>query len=115
MSAVEPTALEARLRQLRAVMRSHGGTIELVGCDAAGVVTLRFAGACCGCPYRPLTLAATIRPALEALPGVSEVRAGGARLSDEALSRIRSYFEGAAPPPLPALPAVPTNHEEDET
>lgn len=107
-SAITPTArvdraaLEERIRQVCAVMRSHAGAIELVGVDADGVVELRFTGMCQGCPFRPLTMHATIAPALLTVPGVTEVYAAGARISEFAQERLRAAL-GDDPPHLPKL------------
>jgi Fe-S cluster biogenesis protein NfuA len=102
---VDRAALAQRIRQVCAVMRSHAGAIELVGVDAAGVVELRFTGMCQGCPFRPLTMHGTIIPALLAVPGVTEVWAAGARISEFAQERLRAAL-GDRPPHLPALPVV---------
>ena len=78
-SVVDHELLTERVRQVSAVMRSHAGAIELVDVSPAGVVELRFTGMCQGCPFRPLTMYGTIIPALLAVPGVTDVRAPGAR------------------------------------
>lgn len=100
---VDELALAHRLEQLRAVMRSHGGAVELVEVGSDGVVRLRFTDACSGCQFRPLTLEGTIRPALMSVRGVRGVQAAGARISDEALARLRFYLGDAAPVPLPPI------------
>jgi Fe-S cluster biogenesis protein NfuA len=102
---VDRAALEQCIRQVCAVMRSHAGAIELVGVDAAGIVELRFTGMCQGCPFRPLTMHATIVPALLSVPGVNEVWAAGARVSEFAQERLRAAL-GDRPPHLPTLPVV---------
>lgn len=102
---VDGDALQARIRQVRAVMRSHGGAIELTGVDARGVVELRFTGMCQGCPFRPVTMHSTIGPALLSVPGVTDVRAPGARVSDHAVQRLRDAF-GEQSLRLPPLPGV---------
>lgn len=102
---VDLDALRVRLRQVCAVMRSHGGAIELADVDARGVVELRFTGMCQGCPFRPVTMHSTIVPALLAVPGVTEVRAPGARVSEHAERRLRAAF-GDQGPRLPPLAMV---------
>jgi Fe-S cluster biogenesis protein NfuA len=104
MSAVDAERLQARVRQVCAVMSSHAGGIELVGVSAGGVVELRFTGMCQGCHFRPLTMHGTIVPALMAVPGVTAVRAPGARISEEAEERLRAAL-GSWLPPLPAVRA----------
>lgn len=102
---VDQAALEQRIRQVCAVMRSHAGAIELVGVDPVGVVELRFTGMCQGCPFRPLTMHGTIVPALLDVGGVTEVWAAGARISEFAQERLRTAL-GDHPAHLPALPVV---------
>lgn len=80
--------LHARIRDVNALMRSHAGDIELIDVKDTGQVTVRFRGKCRGCDLKPLTLAATVRPALLAVPGVTAVIAAGARISDEAAKRV---------------------------
>jgi Fe-S cluster biogenesis protein NfuA len=68
----------------------HAGGVELVEVTASGVVELRFTGMCTGCPLRPMTMEATIRPALMSVAGVRDVTAPGARLAQEALTQLRA-------------------------
>ena len=84
-------AIEARLEALRPVLDAHAGGVELVEVRG-GVVTLRFTGMCAGCHLRPLTTASTIRPALLALDGVSDVEIEGSRISAEAEARLAAAF-----------------------
>ncbi len=59
---------------VQAYARSHGGKIELVGVDGAGDVTVRFRGACAGCPMSAVTLRIGIEDRLRALvPGIRKV------------------------------------------
>ena len=81
-------AVEARLRAIEPALRAHAGGVELVDVSTDGVVSLRFTGMCTGCPFRPLTAAATVRPALLALDGVRAVSIPGARISEEAEARL---------------------------
>ena len=69
-------------------MKGHAGGIDLVSA-VDGVVEVRFTGMCQGCFARPTMFEGTIRPFLMRVPGVREVRADGARLSDEATARLR--------------------------
>lgn len=99
---VDVARLRDRIRQVCALMRSHAGGVELVDVDSAGVVELRFTGMCQGCPFRPVTMYGTIVPALLAVPGVSEVRAAGARISEFAAERLQAAVgeQGMRLPPL---------------
>jgi Fe-S cluster biogenesis protein NfuA len=85
--------LVGRVQQVSRAMAAHGGGIDLVGVDARGQVRVRFTGLCAGCQLRPLTFVETIEPAIAALPGVTGVRADGARISEEALTRLRRYHD----------------------
>ena len=44
------------LELMRPAIKEAGGDIELVGIDDAGLVTIRFLGACIGCPSSAHTL-----------------------------------------------------------
>jgi Fe-S cluster biogenesis protein NfuA len=92
VSAVEHGQVAARIEEVRVLMSAHAGGVELIDVSPRGGVRLRFTGMCAGCPYRPLTMEGTIRPALESVPGVTSVQAAGARVSDEALARMRRYL-----------------------
>lgn len=71
--------LEAAVRELLTgpvgdFARSHGGTIDLVGVRD-GVVTVRFGGACHGCPAAWITLHQRLERRLRLRhPGLREVR-----------------------------------------
>lgn len=81
-------SLEDGVAMLDVRLRSHAGGLRLMGVSSSGVARVRFTGMCTGCPYRPLTMAHTIRPALMGLPGVRGVEAEGARISAEAEARL---------------------------
>lgn len=57
-----PVAAEFRARVerlldlIRPSVREDGGDIELVSADPAGLVRIRFLGACVGCPSAGMTL-----------------------------------------------------------
>lgn len=58
-----------------AFVRSHGGTVELVGARD-GVVSVRMGGSCRGCPAMAFTLGARLETALRAAyPSLKELRA----------------------------------------
>ncbi len=50
---------------IRPSIQADGGDIELVQVDKSGVVSVRFLGACVGCPSLDLTLQATIENTLK--------------------------------------------------
>ena len=67
----------AKLDELRVMLQSHGGDLELVSFDeAAKTVTLRLQGACGGCPHAAETLKlyieATLREEID--PEITVVR-----------------------------------------
>jgi Fe-S cluster biogenesis protein NfuA len=92
---IDLARLQRRIASLNVLIRSHAGEIELANVSAEGVVTVRYVGMCAGCDYRPVTTAGTVEPALLDVPGVSKVAVAGARVSDEALMRIKAGLEGS--------------------
>jgi len=61
---------------IRPTVQSDGGDVELVDVSDEGVVSVRFHGACVGCPSSTMTLQAGIERNLkQVIPDVSEVRA----------------------------------------
>lgn len=76
-----PVSLEERvkeaLEEVRPYMDSHGGDVELVGVED-GVVRLRLAGSCDGCPASASTLELAIKEALEkAAPDIVGLEVAG--------------------------------------
>ena len=62
------------LELIRPAVQEDGGDIELVEVDGDGKVSIRFLGACIGCPSSEITLREGIaRNLRERVPGVSEV------------------------------------------
>lgn len=63
------------ITELRALVQRDGGDIELVNVDdQSGVVSIRFQGACVGCPGAAMTLKMGIERNLrERVPEVTEV------------------------------------------
>ena len=62
------------LNLIRPAVQADGGDIELVDVDDAGVVQVRFHGACHGCPSSNLTLQMGIERNLrEKVPEVKQV------------------------------------------
>jgi Fe-S cluster biogenesis protein NfuA len=72
---------------IRPLLRTHGGSCEVVSVDD-GVVELEFLDACTGCRLRPFTLLGAIRPRLLGIAGVTEVRARGVGVSRAAVERF---------------------------
>jgi len=69
-----PTRVLQALGKTRPYLQSHGGNVELVGVDDAGVVRLRLQGSCHGCPSSALTLKLAIEEAIhEAAPDVTAI------------------------------------------
>jgi Fe-S cluster biogenesis protein NfuA len=81
-------AVERRVKEVSAVLYAHAGGIELDHVDEGGRVHVKFTGSCTGCPYRPVTMATTIRPGLLQIEGVTGVEATGSRISEEAERRL---------------------------
>ena len=61
--------------QIRPMLQTHGGDIELVSVDeSTGVVSVRLQGACQGCPGAAMTLEVGVgRHLKEHVPQVKEV------------------------------------------
>jgi Fe-S cluster biogenesis protein NfuA len=65
------------MQDVRAYARSHGGDIELVDVSEIGDVTIKFRGACVGCPLSAVTLKHGVEERLRAaVPGVRAVMVG---------------------------------------
>jgi Fe-S cluster biogenesis protein NfuA len=85
---VNEVDVRRRVESIARILASHLGTIELVGVSG-GTVKIRFLGMCTSCGLKEHTLAATVRPALMAIPGVDRVEViGGGRVSAEAERRL---------------------------
>ena len=73
-----PTRVRGALEKTRPYLQSHGGNVELVGIDEAGVVRLRMVGSCHGCPSSAMTLKLAIEQAIqEAAPDVTAIVVDG--------------------------------------
>jgi Fe-S cluster biogenesis protein NfuA len=81
-------SLATRISDVNALMSAHAGAVELLEVGADGSVLLRFTGKCSGCELKAVTMAGTVRPALLAVQGVTQVLAAGTRISEEAAQRI---------------------------
>ncbi len=61
---------------IRPSIQADGGDVELVSVDQSGVVSIRFLGACIGCPSLDMTLQSTIETTLKnRVAGITSVRA----------------------------------------
>lgn len=99
-TGVDRDLLAQRIAHVNRVMRMHAGAVELIDVTGAGRVTVRFVAMCQGCPFRAVTMLGLITPALESVPGVTEVRADGVRVSEEAAARARAtigWLDGEQP------------------
>ncbi len=95
---LHPLDVEARVRQaldgVGPYLRSHGGSVELVGV-AGGVVRLRLHGSCDGCPSSAVTMKQTIEEAIYGkAPEVTAVE-------------VEGIAAPAAPAGRPGLVALP--------
>lgn len=76
----EDTMIEAKIREIidqeiKPAIAMHGGIIEFCGYEN-GIVKVRLAGACGGCPGATMTLKLGVEARLkERLPEVKEVQA----------------------------------------
>jgi Fe-S cluster biogenesis protein NfuA/nitrite reductase/ring-hydroxylating ferredoxin subunit len=82
LHGLHPVPLETRvqgaLEEVAPYLGSHGGGVELLGIED-GVVRLRLAGSCSGCPSSAMTLKLAIEDAIQkAAPDVDRVEAEGA-------------------------------------
>jgi Fe-S cluster biogenesis protein NfuA len=84
MTAIDTVELERRVRAVSGLLGWHMDSLELASVSADGTVTVRFLGACTGCPLKPVTMAATVRKMLAGVEGVERVEAVGVHLSPEA-------------------------------
>jgi Fe-S cluster biogenesis protein NfuA/nitrite reductase/ring-hydroxylating ferredoxin subunit len=82
LHGLHPDDLETRVREAlektRPYLQSHGGNVELLHVDDAGVVKLRLDGSCHGCPSSAVTLKLAIEDAIfEAAPDVTRLIVDG--------------------------------------
>jgi Fe-S cluster biogenesis protein NfuA len=89
----DAAGVDDRIDELSHILECHAGGLELGGVDEGGAVNVRFTGMCTGCPLRPVTLAGLVKPALLAVPGVTEVTADGGRMSAEAEARMAEQYQ----------------------
>lgn len=67
-----PQSLQDKLIAVNEILRLHGGRCEILGVDG-GVVVIRLAGGCAGCPSSTMTLYHIVEPAFREVPGIGEV------------------------------------------
>lgn len=68
----------AALEKVRPYLGSHAGDVEYLGLDEAGVVRLRLAGSCNGCPSSTVTVKLAIEQAIhDAAPEVTDIQVEG--------------------------------------
>ena len=101
------------LDSVRPYLGSHGGDVELVGIDDAGVATLRLIGSCDGCPSSSVTLElavdGAVRAAAPELTGIEvETSQPAPKAAIISLDSLRSRIgpAGAAPGTWVAVPAL---------
>jgi Fe-S cluster biogenesis protein NfuA len=59
---------------IRPSIQADGGDVEVVSVDSDGVVSIRFLGACIGCPSLDMTLQSTIETTLKSrVQGITAV------------------------------------------
>ena len=90
---VDADLLARRVKAINVLIGSHAGSVEVLGVSPQGAVSIRYAGMCTGCEYRPVTTAGTVEPALLDVAGVTRVEVVGARVSDEAMARIGATLD----------------------
>ena len=85
------TRVAAALDSVRPYLGSHGGDVELLGIDEAGVVTLRFLGTCDSCPSSTVTLQLAVEGAIQAAaPEITAIEIETAARSAPGLISIES-------------------------
>jgi len=85
------TRVAAALDSVRPYLGSHGGDVELLGIDDAGVVTLRLLGTCDSCPSSTVTLQLAVEGAIQAAaPEVTAIQVEPAAGSVPGLISVES-------------------------
>lgn len=112
LHGLHPLELEARVRkaldEVRPYLKSHEGGVEVLDIRE-GVVRLRMAGNCNGCPSSSATAKAAIERAIvKAAPEIREVRVEGVR---ESSTGLRVMSEWYALPELHANAVAPMDVE----
>jgi Fe-S cluster biogenesis protein NfuA/nitrite reductase/ring-hydroxylating ferredoxin subunit len=107
LHGLHPVPLEARVRgaleEVSPYLESHGGGVELLGIED-GVVRVRLAGSCDGCPSSAMTLKLAIEDAVHAAaPDVERIEAEGA-VAEAAPPPRRAWVLTDAVPQLDGAP-----------
>ncbi len=71
------TRVATALDSVRPYLGSHGGDVELLGVDAAGVVRLRLLGSCDSCPSSSVTLQLAVEGAIQSCGAGGRLDRGG--------------------------------------
>ncbi len=115
---LHPYDAETRIRRaldtVRPYLGSHGGDVELVGIDDAGVVRLRLLGSCDGCPSSSVTLQLAVEGAVEAAaPEMTRIEVDASGPSDArpvggviSLDSLRARIDRPADATWAALPEL---------
>lgn len=99
--------VRAALESVRPYLGSHAGDVELVGLEESGVVRLRLAGTCHGCPSSRVTVTTAIEQAIaRAAPEVARVEVDGVAEPDTQLYQIQTR-QPPGPCPVPERAAAP--------
>jgi Fe-S cluster biogenesis protein NfuA/nitrite reductase/ring-hydroxylating ferredoxin subunit len=85
------TRVAAALDSVRPYLGSHGGDVELLGIDDAGVITLRMLGTCDSCPSSTVTLQLAVEGAIQAAaPEVTAIQVEPGARSTPGLISVES-------------------------
>ncbi|MFE3454732.1 NifU family protein [Nonomuraea sp. NPDC059194] len=108
---LHPLSTEERVRAaldgVRPYLGSHAGDVELVGFEEQGVVRLRLAGTCHGCPSSRVTVTTAIEQAIaRAAPEVAHVEVDGVAEPEDGLYQIQPR-QPPGPCPVPERAAAP--------
>lgn len=87
--------VEKCLENVRPALEMHNGNVELVGVDEKkGVVSVKFQGACTGCPMSQITLKMGIEAEIiSQVPEVNQVVAVGAQTQKACCGGINEHEE----------------------
>lgn len=77
LPAPDASEVASVIASIRPAVQADGGDIELAGIGTDGIVSIRFLGACVGCPSAGVTLRHFIERALIEVEGVRGVVAVG--------------------------------------
>ena len=112
---LERTVEQVLDRQVRPILKIHGGGVTLERVEDSGEVLLEFEGACRGCSLKSVTYALGVRQKLMPVAGVTSVTMRGVRLSDAALDRVEKFYGGHTPwvGVRPSVPGSPGGRSPD--